>query len=88
MASWRLPNHSQHSQPSSPSVFGEGRDGLQLISRLFGGARTDCARDARTGRTLGVLRPITWTLRVKMVVRMCRLANAEGCFIAEIALML
>jgi len=34
----------QCSQPSSPSVFGEGRDGLQLIVRLFGGARTGCAR--------------------------------------------
>jgi len=31
----------QCSQPSSPSVFGGGRDGLRLIVGLFGGARTD-----------------------------------------------
>ena len=36
---------AQCSQPSSPSVFGGGRDGLRLIVRLFGGARTDYARE-------------------------------------------
>jgi len=36
----------QCSQPSSPSVFGRGLDGLRLIVRLFGGARTDCARES------------------------------------------
>ena len=35
------------SQPSSPSVFGGGRDGLWLIVRLFGGARTDYARQGK-----------------------------------------
>ena len=35
----------QCSQPSSPSVFGFGRDGLRLIVRLFRGARTDYARE-------------------------------------------
>ena len=39
--------HNQCSQPSSPSVFGGGRDGLWLIVRLFGGARTDYARQGK-----------------------------------------
>ena len=37
----------QCSQRSSPSVFGGGRDGLWLIVRLFGGARTDYARQGK-----------------------------------------
>ena len=37
----------QCSQPSSPSVFGGGRDGLWLVVRLFGGARTDYAREGK-----------------------------------------
>ncbi|RPA99751.1 hypothetical protein L873DRAFT_881315 [Choiromyces venosus 120613-1] len=37
----RLQNLMQHSQPFSPSVFGVGRDRVQLIVCLFGGARTD-----------------------------------------------
>ena len=37
----------QCSQPSSPSVFGGGRDGLWLVVRLFWGARTDYARQGK-----------------------------------------
>ena len=40
-------NTGQCSQPSSPSVFGGGRDGLWLVVRLFGGARTDYAREGK-----------------------------------------
>jgi len=35
----------QCSQPSNPSVFVSGRDGLPLIVRLFGGARTEYTRE-------------------------------------------
>ena len=38
---WCLDKSAQCSQPSSPSVFGGGRDGLWLVVRLFGGARTE-----------------------------------------------
>ena len=37
----------QCSQPSSPSVFGGGRDGLWLVVRLFWGAKTDYARQGK-----------------------------------------
>ena len=40
-----LGSWSQCLQPSSPSIFGFGRDGLQLIVHLFRGARTDYARE-------------------------------------------
>ena len=43
----RVFNCSQCSQPSSPSVFGGVRDGLWLVVRLFGGARTDYAREGK-----------------------------------------
>ena len=39
------PMLKQCSQPSSPSVFGGGRDGLPLVVRLFGGARRDYGRE-------------------------------------------
>ena len=38
---------TQCSQPSNPSVFGRGRDGLWLVVRLFGGAGTDYARESK-----------------------------------------
>ena len=37
--------YDQCSQPSSPSVFGGGRDGLRFIVRLCGRSRTDYARE-------------------------------------------
>ena len=63
--SWTI--SAQCSQPSSPSVFGGGRDGLRLIVGLFGGARTDCARegedrtDYRGRGTIGHYSPSAWT---------------------------
>ena len=42
-----MASESQCSQPSSPSVFGRGRDGLWLVVRLFGGARMDYARESK-----------------------------------------
>ena len=45
----------QCSQPSSPSVFGGGRDGLPLVVRLFGGARTDYAREGKDRTDYGGL---------------------------------
>ena len=52
------PTRQQCSQQSSPSVFEEGRDGLWLMVRLCGGARTDYARrgEDRTDHPLGDLK--------------------------------
>jgi len=40
-------------QPSSPYVSRVGRDGLQLIVGLFGGAMADCAQECEDWKDCG-----------------------------------